>query len=353
MKAVRIFGATAMAAAIGLSISCTAAALAAPLTLTTAAAPARLVVLANLTIPDEAAMVFYPDLTASETIQPAIAEEAIFIRSDGSIEPPTAPIQRSGDVYSFTGDITGYAGIVVQRNNVVIDGNGHGLEGPGYGDGITVIGMYGVTVMNVKAIEGFRVGIYLSSSTGCLILDNWIIADEYGIKLSGSYYNILTGNALFGQEGSLDGMWIAGSGNTITENYIDSFGGYGLWIGSTTSDNNIYHNNFGEDNTEWAGVAPGSTNSWAFEGEGNHWEGYESQDQDGDGIWDDPYFIDDNNVDCCPLVNIYSASVGGLAELPDVSASSRPPYAALAGAAGLALVALTGGGWYVRRRWGR
>ncbi len=45
------------------------------------------------------------------------------------------------------------------------------------------------------------------------------------------------------------------------------------------------------------------------------------------------------------------APVGGIAELPDVSDSSAPNYLALAGLAAAALVALTAGGWYARRRW--
>ena len=45
--------------------------------------------------------------------------------------------------------------------------------------------------------------------------------------------------------------------------------------------------------------------------------------------------------------------VGGIAELPNVSGSSGPPYTALAGIAAPALVALTTGAWYARRRWAR
>jgi hypothetical protein len=44
--------------------------------------------------------------------------------------------------------------------------------------------------------------------------------------------------------------------------------------------------------------------------------------------------------------------VGGIAELPEVSDSSGPNYAALAGGlAAAALLALAAGGWYARRRW--
>jgi hypothetical protein len=46
-----------------------------------------------------------------------------------------------------------------------------------------------------------------------------------------------------------------------------------------------------------------------------------------------------------------SPAVGGVAELPNVSDSSAPNYPALAGLAAAALVALTAGGWYARRRW--
>ena len=44
-------------------------------------------------------------------------------------------------------------------------------------------------------------------------------------------------------------------------------------------------------------------------------------------------------------------AVGGLAELPAVSDSSGPNYALLAALAAAALVALTAGAWYSRRRW--
>jgi hypothetical protein len=62
----------------------------------------------------------------------------------------------------------------------------------------------------------------------------------------------------------------------------------------------------------------------------------------------------DNTLQECFELNIVSA-VGGLAELPEVSDSPGRNYVVLAGglAAGalVALLAITAGGWYVRRRW--
>jgi len=45
--------------------------------------------------------------------------------------------------------------------------------------------------------------------------------------------------------------------------------------------------------------------------------------------------------------------VGGIAELPEVSDSSGPNYVALVGGTAAALVALSAGAWYARRRWNR
>jgi protein-disulfide isomerase len=52
--------------------------------------------------------------------------------------------------------------------------------------------------------------------------------------------------------------------------------------------------------------------------------------------------------------SLLAPPVGGIAELPDVagdSGSSGPSYFALAGLAAAALLALTAGAWYARRRW--
>jgi len=58
---------------------------------------------------------------------------------------------------------------------------------------------------------------------------------------------------------------------------------------------------------------------------------------------------------CDPATQtITSPSVGGLAELPDVASDSGWPagaYAALAGGIAAAVLALSGGVWYARRRW--
>ena len=74
-------------------------------------------------------------------------------------------------------------------------------------------------------------------------------------------------------------------------------------------------------------------------------------DSDGDGVGE---ACDDCPSDPGPPSNRGCAlSVGGIAELPNVSASSAPNYIALAGLAAAALGTLTAGAWYARRRWER
>ena len=56
----------------------------------------------------------------------------VYIRADGSIDPPDAPIITYDKVtYTLTDNIKSFAdGIVIERNNIIIDGNSYTLEGP-------------------------------------------------------------------------------------------------------------------------------------------------------------------------------------------------------------------------------
>jgi len=64
-------------------------------------------------------------------VRPAVAEGTIYIRANGSVDPPTAPISTLNNVtYTLTDNITStgiYDSIIVERNNIVIDGDGYML----------------------------------------------------------------------------------------------------------------------------------------------------------------------------------------------------------------------------------
>jgi parallel beta-helix repeat protein len=153
----------------------------------------------------------------------------------------TDKIEHNGDVYTFTDNIDDE--IVVQRDNIIIDGAGYTLQGTGSGTGIDLSGRTNVSVQNLQ-IKNFEFGVRLISS----------------------------------------------------------------------SNNEFYHNNF-VDNTLQV-VSDSSTNVWdnGYPSGGNYWSDYTNVDEFGgvyqnttgsDGIWDNPYIIDTNNMDRYPLAFQY------------------------------------------------
>ena len=296
-------------------------------------------------------------------IQTVRASGTIYIRADGSVDPPTANITSSDNVtYTFTDN--NYGSIIIETNNIVVDGAGYTLQGIKY----VIINEYGtigielsdrsnVTIKNME-IKDFTYGIRLDESSNNTIFGNNITAIRgwarqsighaviytcYGIRLEDSsnnsiYHNdiahtvegiaLLTSsnNSIFGNnisnlmEGGI-GLWEDSSNNIICGNNLTN-NRVGIAIGNSLnnviSGNNIinnsfgiellsslngfvYHNNF-INNTQQVYCLE-STNAWDDGGEGNHWSDYEGVDYTGDGIGDSPYVIDENNQDNHPLMS--------------------------------------------------
>ncbi|MEM3699489.1 MAG: hypothetical protein QXL57_01285 [Candidatus Bathyarchaeia archaeon] len=55
----------------------------------------------------------------------------VYIRADGSVDPPDAPIVTFDNVtYTLTDNITSSGdGIIVERDNIIIDGSGYTIQG--------------------------------------------------------------------------------------------------------------------------------------------------------------------------------------------------------------------------------
>lgn len=194
------------------------------------------------------------------------ATETIYIRADGSVDPPTAPIQRNGDYYTLTGNITSDGdGVIVERDNVIVDGAGYTLQGTkaGYSKGIELTGRGNVTIQNMK-IKAFWEGVWLESSSNNSVIRNNIANNNYGVLLDFS------------------------------------------------SGNRIFHNNFA-NNTVQAYTHGSSANMWddGYPSGGNYWSDYEGPDLyeglyqneiGSDGIGDAPYAINEDNTDHYPLM---------------------------------------------------
>jgi parallel beta-helix repeat protein len=133
-------------------------------------------------------------LAEANFIPPPNHASGVFIRSNGSVSPPTAPIQRAGNVYTFTGDIS--VGIAVQKSGVIIDGNGYQLIGGNSGTGFLLQNVNSVIIQNVN-IQEFGYGFYLYNTNSSIITRNELTG--CGIVLTqSSCYNQIVENTVTG-----------------------------------------------------------------------------------------------------------------------------------------------------------
>ena len=205
-------------------------------------------------------------LTLAFNIQPVKASGTVYIRADGSIDPPDAPISSVDNItYTLTGNISSDAdGIVVEKSSIVFDGDGYTLQGSGGGNGFSLGSISSVTITNTN-IRGFYYGVYLNSvsygvisknnftgqrsgaiglneySNCNIISENNIAHSPYGIGLAGSF-NTVSLNTI---EDQGDGIILSGSNNNISKNNIRSTAA-GISVFSsnhnTLHENSIVHN---------------------------------------------------------------------------------------------------------------
>jgi len=177
------------------------------------------------------------------------ANGTIYIRADGSIDPPDVPIQRFDNLYILTDNIT--ESIVIQRDSIVIDGNGYVIEGPGSEketEGISLSSRKNVTVSNIK-IKNFYIGIYLNESSFNMITGNIIYGDSVtvntkGVKLDYSSNNTVSGNSVVNCNFGI-GLYYS-SNNTIESNNA-TMTNYGISL-RCSSNNLIYGNSLTKNN---------------------------------------------------------------------------------------------------------
>jgi parallel beta-helix repeat protein len=210
------------------------------------------------------------------------AENTIYIRADGAVEPSTAPISSANNItYVLTSNIN--ESITVERDNITLDGQEHTIQGAGSGNGINLNGRINVTIKNMK-IENFAYGIYLYLSSNITIFNNTITDNVWD-----GIYAVYTDTSTV-------------HGNTISLNMR-----YGITL-SESGNNRIFHNNF-IDNANQTHLYESFNNVWDndYPSGGNYWSDYEEKypnatEIDDSGIWDTPYAIDSDNIDRYPLV---------------------------------------------------
>jgi len=269
----------------------------------------------------------------------------IYIRADGSIDPPTAPISTTDNItYSFTDNINSDSdGIVVERSKIIIDGNRYLLQGNGIGYGFTLVDMNNVTIKDTR-ITNFSRGIEIDGGATFLfvgnniVVNNTIVHNYIGIRVANCWNNTVQNNAIVSNQRGINVFHSRTSddakGNHILDNVIldNVWNGielvedsdFTVIIGNAIEnsqqgfylENNVggcllYHNNIinnalqiNHDITE--------ANAWDDGVEGNHWSNYTGVDLNPhDGIGDTSHIIDANNIDHYPLTGPFRSFDAG------------------------------------------
>jgi len=282
------------------------------------------------------------------------------IKADGTVDPPTAPIERNGDVYSLTDNIIANVssdnyGIDIERNNTVLDGVGYSVKGANsrgsqwgiffggtnitvkntrvesFGFGVEIYVFRNITIVDCN-LTGNRIGIYiyqawnnnimgnsitnntegvyLGSCSGNNITGNNIVGNRVGIYLFDALENGIRGNSIMKNE--LDGIYVEQSRrNIVVGNDIRDNGQYGIdfWHIFEAS-NMIYNNNF--INNSQGHVFTSGLCIWnsSYPTGGNYWDDYlqrypNASEIDSSGIGDAAYVIDLENTDWQPLMKPY------------------------------------------------
>jgi parallel beta-helix repeat protein len=192
--------------------------------------------------------------------------------------------------------------------------------------GVLVHSSFGITITDNKIIDG-GTGVHLVSSSENTINDNTLIDGGTGIalvfssentitsntitkrvrgiQLDSSNENIISNNIISG--GSFGGINLDGSKrNSISSNEISDCRQLALMFWNNASENLFYLNNFIANGRNVEDYYPGlpefPINIWDNGTVGNFWSDYYGTDNNGDGVGDTPYIINEDNQDNHPLM---------------------------------------------------
>jgi len=145
-------------------------------------------------------------------------------------------------------------------------------------------------------IKNSYIGIFLGGND-CNIHNNIIINNRVGIDISRAYseasynniyHNFFMNNDICIRMGGPNFMYGSHYNKIYQNNFSNSFRGIFIPVYGPAAKNDIYHNNFIKNsrNAEDWGY-----NNWNTSTEGNYWDSYKGEDNNGDGIGDTPYIL--------------------------------------------------------------
>ena len=237
--------------------------------------------------------------------------QVIRIRTDGSVEPQTAPIHRNGDIYTLIEDF--YGPVVIEKDNIVFDGAGYTLQGPynGTRSDTWVVGEGPDQQINEDPVP-WIIGVDVAMTSHNLTIKNLKVMNFSIGMFIWTPNNTLTNNIV---AQNIVGIMLSESKNMIEGNYIRG-NEYGVFLGENqpgcgTEDIIVVNNSFMNNLVQFGGcVCEEACNSTRTGIVGNYWSDFVGADADGDGFLDTAYVIDDKHQDPQPLANPMEVSFG-------------------------------------------
>ncbi|MDW8004292.1 MAG: NosD domain-containing protein [Thermofilaceae archaeon] len=162
--------------------------------------------------------------------------------------------------------------------------------------GVELSHSHGNTIENntVKN-NGKKGGLTLSFSTDTTIKRNIIENNEVGVSFDTSDGNIVSSNTF--QRNNVSLFFYNSTRNLIVGNKIQ-FNSVSVTV-YDSSRNTFYFNDFIDNRNQV--LAINSSNAWDNGSKGNFWSDHDCTDENGDGVCENPYIINQENVDRFPL----------------------------------------------------
>jgi len=141
-------------------------------------------------------------------------------------------------------------------------------------------------------------GIYFYHSNSSNVCETEVKQCIFGLWLDHTSLN----NKIVGCNVSLNSQYgiyagVFSNDNLFTFNNVSSnLCGFGF---SHASNNIVFNNNFLENSIH--ATCYSSINNWTYGNEGNFWKSHNLTDDDHDGVCNDPFFVNADNVDTCPF----------------------------------------------------